>query len=99
MTTNKLRLGPLSKTETVKFLDGVYIGYPDGSPRFRWVKAPTSAELAELTQTLARHLRATGLHCSAGSPGAETVGQPDALPRGVCAQQQVPCAGDAGQAG
>ena len=28
------------------FLDGVYIEHPDGSLRFRWVQAPTSAELA-----------------------------------------------------
>jgi len=26
------------------FLDGVYIERPDGSLRFRWVKAPTSAK-------------------------------------------------------
>ena len=38
------------------FLDGVYIERPDGSLRFRWVKAPTSAELAGLTQTLARRI-------------------------------------------
>jgi len=38
------------------FLDGVYIEHPDGSLRFRWVKAPTSAELAGLTQTLARRI-------------------------------------------
>lgn len=29
---------------------------PDGSLRFRWVKAPTSAELTQLTQTLARRI-------------------------------------------
>jgi hypothetical protein len=38
------------------FLDGVYIEHPDGALRFRWVKAPTRAELAELTQTLERHI-------------------------------------------
>lgn len=38
------------------FLDGVYIERPDGSLRFRWVKAPTSAELAGLTQTLAQRI-------------------------------------------
>jgi len=38
------------------FLDGVYIERPDGSRRFRWVKAPTSAELAGLTQTLAQRI-------------------------------------------
>jgi hypothetical protein len=38
------------------FLDRGYIEHPDGSLRFRWVKAPTSAELAGLTQTLARRI-------------------------------------------
>ena len=38
------------------FLDGVYIERPDGSLRFRWVGAPTSTELAGLTQTLARRI-------------------------------------------
>jgi len=38
------------------FLDGVYIERPDGSLRFRWVRAPTSTELAGLTQTLARRI-------------------------------------------
>jgi hypothetical protein len=37
-------------------LDGVYVERPDGSLRFRWVKAPTTAELARLNQTLARHI-------------------------------------------
>jgi len=35
------------------FLDEVYVECPDGSLRFRWVKAPTSAELTRLAQTLA----------------------------------------------
>jgi hypothetical protein len=35
------------------FLDGVYTERPDGSLRFRWVKAPTNAELTQLTHTLA----------------------------------------------
>jgi ribosomal protein S27E len=35
------------------FLDGVYVERHDGSLRFRWVKAPTGAELARLTQALA----------------------------------------------
>ncbi len=47
------------------FLDGVYIEHADGSLRFRWVKAPTSAELARLTQALAlrigRYLERQGL--------------------------------------
>jgi hypothetical protein len=38
------------------FLDGVYIERPDGALRFRWVAAPTSAELARLTQTLAQRI-------------------------------------------
>jgi hypothetical protein len=33
------------------FLDGVYVERPDGSLRFRWVKAPTSAELTRLTRS------------------------------------------------
>ena len=47
------------------FLAGVYVERPDGSLRFHWVKAPTSAELARLTQTLAlrigRYLERQGL--------------------------------------
>ena len=47
------------------FLDGVYVERPDGTLRFRWVKAPTSAELTRLTQTLAlrvgRYLERQGL--------------------------------------
>ncbi len=35
------------------FLDGVYVERPDGSLRFRWVRAPTNAELTQLTHTLA----------------------------------------------
>lgn len=38
------------------FLDGVYVEQSHGSARFRWVKAPTSAELNQLTQTLARRI-------------------------------------------
>ena len=38
------------------FLDGVYVARSDGSLRLRWVKAPTSAELTALTQTLARRI-------------------------------------------
>lgn len=47
------------------FLDGVYVERRDGPLRFRWVRAPTSAELAQLTQTLAgrigRYLERQGL--------------------------------------
>ncbi len=46
------------------FLDGVYVG-DAGSARFCWVKAPTSAELTQLTHTiahrLARYLERQGL--------------------------------------
>lgn len=35
------------------FLEGVYVERPDGALRFRWVKAPTSADLTRLTQVLA----------------------------------------------
>ena len=38
------------------FLDGVYVERPDGSLRFRWVKAPTSAELTALAHTIARRV-------------------------------------------
>jgi ribosomal protein S27E len=39
------------------FLDGVYIDGANGSRiRFRWVKAPTSAELAHLTHTIAHRV-------------------------------------------
>jgi hypothetical protein len=38
------------------FLDGVYVERPNGTLRIRWVKAPTSAELAQLTETLARRI-------------------------------------------
>ncbi len=39
------------------FLDGVYADSATGSSlRFRWVKAPTSAELTHLTHTIARRV-------------------------------------------
>ena len=38
------------------FLDGVYVERPDGRLRFRWVKAPTSAELSQLADTIARRV-------------------------------------------
>jgi len=48
------------------FLDGVYIESADRSrTRFRWVKAPTSNELTQLTHTIAqrvgRYLERQGL--------------------------------------
>ena len=38
------------------FLDGVYVERLDGSVRFRWVKAPTSAELTHFAHTIARRV-------------------------------------------
>ena len=39
------------------FLDGVYVDAANGSStRFRWVKAPTSAELTQLTHTIAHRV-------------------------------------------
>ena len=38
------------------FLDGVYVECRDGALRFRWVKAPTSAELSRLAHTIARRV-------------------------------------------
>jgi len=43
----------------ILFLDGVYaVDSPHGTrPRFRWVRAPTSAQLAQLAHTIARRSR------------------------------------------
>lgn len=38
------------------FLDGVYIDRPDGSARFRWVKAPSNQELTQLAHTIAHRV-------------------------------------------
>jgi hypothetical protein len=38
------------------FLDGVFVERPNGTLRFRWVKAPTSGEFAQLTEALARRI-------------------------------------------
>lgn len=38
------------------FLDGIYVDGANGSSRFRWVKAPTSAELAQLAHTNAQRI-------------------------------------------
>jgi len=38
------------------FLDGVYVERSGGCVRFRWVKAPTSAELTQLTDRIARRV-------------------------------------------
>jgi hypothetical protein len=55
------------------FLDGVYVEAPDGTLSFRWVKAPTSAELSALAGRIAgrvgRFLERQGLlECDAESP-------------------------------
>ncbi len=38
------------------FLDGVYVEHRAGAVHFRWVKAPTSAELTELAQRIAQRI-------------------------------------------
>ena len=38
------------------FLDRVYVECPDGTARFRWVRAPASAELTRLAHTLAHRV-------------------------------------------
>ena len=38
------------------FLDGVYVARPDGSTRFRWVKAPTGQELTQLAHSIAHRV-------------------------------------------
>jgi len=38
------------------FLDGVYVDRLDGSARFRWVSSPTTQELNQLLQTIARRV-------------------------------------------
>jgi hypothetical protein len=38
------------------FLDGVYVDRFDGSARFRWVSSPTTQELTQLSQTIARRV-------------------------------------------
>jgi len=38
------------------FLDGVYVERPDGSLAFRWVKAPTGAELTALASSIAERV-------------------------------------------
>ena len=38
------------------FLDGMYVDRLDGSIRFRWVSSPTTQELTQLTQTIARRV-------------------------------------------
>ena len=47
------------------FLDGMYVGQPDGAARFRWVKAPATEEVIQLAHTIAhrvgRYLERQGL--------------------------------------
>jgi hypothetical protein len=38
------------------FLEGVYVDRPDGKARCRWVKAPSSQELARLAHTIAHRV-------------------------------------------
>ena len=38
------------------FLDGVYIERPNGTARFRWVKAPTGQELTQLAHIIAHRV-------------------------------------------
>ncbi len=38
------------------FLDGVYVDHPNGTARFRWVKAPTTQELTQLAHTIAQRV-------------------------------------------
>lgn len=38
------------------FLDGVYVERPGGSLRFRWVNAPSEAELRRLAHTIAQRV-------------------------------------------
>ena len=45
------------------FLDGVYFERSDGSVRFRWVKAPTNAEVTHLTHTLSGRTRTLKAEC------------------------------------
>ena len=42
--------------KNVLFLDGVYVERPVVSVRFRWVKAPTSAELTDLAHSIAQRV-------------------------------------------
>ena len=55
------------------FFDGVYVERPDGTLSFRWVKAPTSAELSAVANPIVhrvgRFLERQGLlECDAQSP-------------------------------
>lgn len=38
------------------FLDAVYVDHPNGTARFRWVKAPSSQELPQLMHTIAHRV-------------------------------------------
>jgi hypothetical protein len=54
------------------FLDGVYVERPDGSVRFRWVKAPTSAELTQLANTIAQRVGRLDAHPPLRAPYGRT---------------------------
>ena len=54
------------------FLDGVYIDSANRSrARFRWVKAPTSDELTQLTHTIAQRVGRYLERQGAGSMGSD----------------------------
>jgi hypothetical protein len=38
------------------FLEGVHDERPNGSVRFRWVKAPTNLDITQLTDRIARRV-------------------------------------------
>jgi len=40
----------------MQFLDGMYIDNPQGSARFRWIKAPTTEELTQLAHSIAHRV-------------------------------------------
>lgn len=40
----------------ILFFDGAYVERPDGSPRFRWVKAPNGTQFTQLACRVAQHI-------------------------------------------
>ncbi|MFT7531903.1 MAG: hypothetical protein ACI9FD_002931 [Gammaproteobacteria bacterium] len=38
------------------FVDGIYLDQTDSNARFQWVKPPTSAELTQVTHTIAHRV-------------------------------------------
>ena len=63
-----------------RLLDGIYVDSPTG-PRFRWVKAPSSAELRQLSHTIAhrvsRFLECQGLLVRDDESAQLTLNAPD----------------------